>query len=76
MKPMSVAKLKQLIDARTVDEKRWMIVYLLDELRNVPEMCQTAEELAELARRRADLQSGRNRVTQTEFEARWQHTDY
>jgi len=68
---MSTSELKQLIDARTSDEKLWMTAYLLDELRNIPELSQTADELAELAQRRADLQAGRNRVSQAEAEAHW-----
>ena len=68
---MSTAELKHLIDARTSDEKLWMVAYLLDPLRAVPELKQTADELAELSERRADLQTGRNRVSQAEAEAHW-----
>jgi hypothetical protein len=68
---MSTTELKSLIDARTSEEKMWIAAYLLNELRTSPELKQTEEELAELARRRADLQSGRQRVTQAEAEAHW-----
>ena len=68
---MSTAELKQLIDARTLEERKWMTAYLLDELFAVPELRQSAEELAELARRRRDLLSSRERVSQAEAEAHW-----
>lgn len=45
---MSTAELKQMIDQRTLDERKWMASYLLDEMFSVPELRQTAEELAEL----------------------------
>jgi hypothetical protein len=68
---MSTAELKRLIDERTADERRWMAAYLLDGLRSAPETQEGAEALAELSQRRADLQAGRNRVSQAEAEARW-----
>jgi hypothetical protein len=72
---MSTAELKEFIDRRTPEERKWMTSYLLDELLSVPELRQTAEQLAELARRRADLLAGRNRITQTEAEAHWDNLD-
>lgn len=72
---MSTAQLKRYLDERTPDERRWMTAYLLDEMLSVPELRQTAEQLAELATRRADLKSGRNRVTQAEAEAHWNAMD-
>lgn len=68
---MSTAELKQLIDARSLEERKWMTAYLLDQLFAVPELRQTAEELAELARRRSDLLAGRKRVSQADAEAHW-----
>jgi len=68
---MSTAELKQIIDTRTADERKWMTGYLLDQMFSVPELRQTAEELAELARRRGDLLAGRERVSQAEAEAHW-----
>jgi hypothetical protein len=68
---VSTAELKQLIDARSVEERKWMAAYLLDQMFAVPELQQTAEELAELARRRGDLLAGRDRVSQAEAELHW-----
>ncbi len=48
-----------------------MAAYLLDDLRGIPELKQTGEELAELGQRTADLQVGRGRVSQAEAEAHW-----
>ncbi|WP_265595024.1 hypothetical protein [Haloferula sp. BvORR071] len=42
-----------------------MTAYLLDQMFAVPELSQTAGELAELARRRSDLLEGR-RVSQAD----------
>ncbi len=72
---MSTAELKEIIDRRTDEERRWMTAYLLDEMFSVPELRQTAEELAELARRRSDLLAGRNRVPQSEAETHWDGLD-
>lgn len=68
---MSTADLKQMIDARNSEERKWMAAYLLDEMFSVPELRQTAEELAELARRRGDLLAGRQGVSQADAEAHW-----
>ncbi len=68
---MSTAELKQMIDARSSEERKWMAAYLLDEMFSGPEFRQTAEELAELARRRSDLLAGRQRVAQGDAEAHW-----
>ena len=68
---MSTAELKQMIDARTSEERKWMTAYLLDQMFSVPELRQTAEELAELARRRGDLLAHRDRVSQAEAETHW-----
>jgi hypothetical protein len=68
---MSTTELKRLIDERSIAEQKWMAAYLFDRLRTAPELAQTADELAELARRRDDLLAGRERVTQAEAEARW-----
>ena len=68
---MSTAELKNIIDRRSLEERKWMTAYLLDEIFSVPELRQTAEELAELARRRADIIAGPNRVGQQEAEAHW-----
>lgn len=48
---MSTAELKQMIDARTIEERKWMTAYLLDEMFAVPELRQTAKELSELTQR-------------------------
>ena len=52
-----------------------MTAYLLDEIFSVPELRQTAEELAELARRRANIIAGHNQVGQQEAEAHWDALD-
>jgi hypothetical protein len=59
---MSTAELKEIIDRRTPEERKWMTAYLLDEMFSVPELRQTAQELSELAQRRGDLLAGRARV--------------
>ena len=68
---MSTAELKNIIDQRSPEERKWMTAYLLDEIFSVPELRQTAEELAELARRRADIIAGHNHVGQQEAETHW-----
>jgi hypothetical protein len=68
---MSTAELKDLIDQRTPEERKWITAYLLDEMFSVPEFRQTAEELSELARRRGDLVGGRSRVSEAEAEQYW-----
>lgn len=68
---MSTAELKQMIDARTTEERKWIAAYLLDEMFAVPELRQTVEELAELQRRRSELLAGHQRVPQAEAEAHW-----
>lgn len=68
---MSTAELKQMIDARTSEERKWIAAYLLDQMFAVPELRQTAEELAELARRRSDLLAGDQGVSQADAEAHW-----
>ena len=59
---MSTAELKEIIDQRTPEERKWIAAYLLDEMFSVPELRQTAQELSELARRRGDLLATRSRV--------------
>ena len=68
---MSTAELKQMIDARSLEERKWIAAYLLDQMFAVPELRQTAEELAELARRRRDLLTGQQRVSQADVEVHW-----
>ena len=68
---MSTAELKRMIDERSAAEREWMAAYLLDQMRSAPELAQTAAELEDLARRRADLQGGRARAMQAQAEARW-----
>ena len=72
---MSTTELKRLIDERSPDERRWMREYLLEQMQHVPELVQTADELTELAGRRADLLAGRQRVSQAEAETRWDRLD-
>ena len=48
---MSTAELKEIIDQRTPEERKWMTAYLLDEMFSVPELRQTAQELSQLAQR-------------------------
>lgn len=72
---MSTAELKEIIDQRTPEERKWMAGYLLDEMFAVPELRQTAQELSELARRRGDLLAGRSRVSEAEAEEHWKKTD-
>jgi hypothetical protein len=59
---MSTAELKEIIDKRIPEKRKWMTAYLLDEMFSVPELRQTAQELSELARRRGDLLAGRAMV--------------
>ena len=63
---MSTAELKEIIEQRTPEERKWMTAYLLDEMFSVSELRQTAQELSELARRRSDLLTGRARVSEAE----------
>jgi hypothetical protein len=72
---MSTAELKHLIDERTPEERQWMAAYLLDELLAAPELRQTVAELAELAKSRADMAGGRNRVSQVQALAHWETLD-
>ena len=71
---MSTAELKEIIDRRTPEERKWMAVYLLDEMFSVPELRQAAQELFELAQRRGDLLTGRSRISEAEAE-HWNKTD-
>jgi hypothetical protein len=68
---MSTAELKKIIDQRTPEERQWMTSYLLDQMLAVPGLQQTAEELKQLARHRADLLAGRNTVSQAQAEKHW-----
>jgi hypothetical protein len=52
------SELKEIIDQRTPEERKWMTAYLLDGMFAAPELRQTAQELSELARRRGDLLVG------------------
>jgi len=72
---MSTAELKEIIDQRTPEERKWMAAYLLDEMFSVPELRQTAAELSELAQRRGDLLAGRSRVAENAAEEHWDKTD-
>jgi hypothetical protein len=72
---MSTAELKDLIDKRTPEERKWMTAYLLDEMFSVPELQQTAQELSELARRRGDLLAGRSRVAEDAAHPHWAARD-
>ena len=72
---MSTAELKEIIDQRTPEERKWIAAYLLDGMFSVPELRQTAQELSELARRRGDLLAARSRVAEAEAEAHWDKTD-
>jgi len=72
---MSTAELKEIIDQRTPEERKWMTAYLLDEMFSVPELRQTAQELSELAGRRDDLLAGRSRVAEDEAGQHWSKTE-
>ncbi|MEY2497643.1 MAG: hypothetical protein QOD12_1199 [Verrucomicrobiota bacterium] len=72
---MSTAELKEIIDQRTPEERKWMTTYLLDEMFAVPELRRTAQELSLLAQRRGDLLTGRSRVAEAEAEEHWTKTD-
>jgi hypothetical protein len=72
---MSTAELKEIIDRRTPEERKWMTSYLLDQIFAVPELRQTAEELKELAQRRADLLASRHAISQPEAERHWDQLD-
>jgi len=61
---MSTAELKEIIDQRTPEERKWMTAYLLDEMFSVPDLRQTAQELSELAQRRGDLLGRHSRVAE------------
>ena len=68
---MGTAELKEIIDQRTPEERKWMTAYLLDEMFSVPELRQSARELSELTRRRGDLSLGQSRVSEAEAEKHW-----
>jgi hypothetical protein len=72
---MSTAELKEIIDQRTPEERKWMTAYLLDEMFSVPELQQTAQELSVLAQRRGDLLAGRARVAEDAAESHWNSLD-
>jgi hypothetical protein len=72
---MSTAELKEIIDQRTPEERKWMTAYLLDEMFSVPELQQTAQELSELAHRRGELLAGRARVAEDAAESHWNSID-
>ncbi|HEV2841696.1 MAG TPA: hypothetical protein VGW39_10255 [Chthoniobacterales bacterium] len=72
---MSTAELKDIIDQRTLEERKWMTAYLLDEMFSVPELRQTAQELSELARRREELLAGRARVAETAAQSHWDSSE-
>jgi hypothetical protein len=72
---MSTAELKEMIDQRTPEERKWMAAYLLDGMLAVPELRQTAQELAELAKRREQLLAGSDRIAQPKAEAHWDNLD-
>jgi pyruvate-formate lyase len=72
---MSTAELKQIIDQRTPEERKWMTAYLLDEMFSVPELHQTAQELTELAQRRGDLLAGPARVAEDAAQSHWNSLD-
>jgi hypothetical protein len=71
---MSTVELKEIIDQRTLEERKWMTRYLLDEMFCFPELRQTAQELSDLARRRDELLAGRSRVAEAEAEEHWKKT--
>ena len=62
---MSTAELKNYVEARTPDERRWLARFLW-------EMEQQSDEahLAELDRRMKEMDEGKNRVTWEELQAR------
>ena len=72
---MSTAELKEIVDQRTPEERKWMTAYLLDEMFLVPELRQTAQELSQLAQRRGDLLPGRSRVTEAAAEEHWKKSE-
>jgi hypothetical protein len=72
---MSTAELKEIIDQRTPEERKWMTAYLLDEMFSVPELRQTAQELSELTKRRGDLLGGRSRGVERAAEENSSHIE-
>jgi hypothetical protein len=72
---MSTAELKEIIDQRTPEERKWMTAYLLDEMFSVPELRQTAQELSQLAQRRGDLLAGRSRAAEEAAEEHWKKSE-
>jgi hypothetical protein len=62
---MSTSELKRYADERTPEERRWLAAYLLELERPAD-----PEELAELDRRRDDLEKGEKRLSWEQFEAR------
>lgn len=72
---MSTAELKEIIDQRTPEERKWMTAYLLDEMFSVPELRQTAQELSQLAERRGDLLAGRSRVAEEAAAEHWKKNE-
>lgn len=72
---MSTAELKEIIDRRTPEERKWVTAYLLDEMFSVSELQQTAHELTELARRRGDLLAGPAQVAEDAAQSHWNSID-
>lgn len=62
---MSTAELKNYVEARTPDERRWLARFLWEMERQSDEA-----HLAELDRRMKDMDAGKNRVTWEELQAR------
>ncbi len=62
---MSTAELKSMVDAATVEEQQFLFVCLSEKLR-----AHSQEELSELDRRLADMDTGKKRLSLEEFERR------
>ncbi len=62
---MSTAELKNYVDARSPEERRWLTQYLWETERQ-----QDTAALAELARRMDEMDTGKNTVTWAEASAR------
>jgi hypothetical protein len=59
---MSTSELRQFVDRCTEKERSWLKEYLLTEGESVPELKLSRREAADLARRVADINAGRNCV--------------
>ena len=59
---MSTAQLRKFVDQCTTKERSWLKEYLITDGQSVPRIKLSKREEAELSRRIADIEAGRNSV--------------